>query len=126
MRRHPIGRLVVGALLAAALLPAAAQAQVIIKANDPVFLRLGAQIQAWADWTQDATTRGYAQNLYIRRARVLLTGQVAPDVTFFIQTDNPNVRKAPKALTSGFILHDAPPASKIAAAFAPGAGESPV
>src|SRR5258708_24067938 len=123
MRRHPIGRLVVGALLAAALLPAAAQAQVIIKANDPVFLRLGAQIQAWADWTQDATTRGYAQNLYIRRARALLTGQVAPDVTFFIQTDNPNAGKAPKALASGFLLQDAWAEWKIADGFALDAGE---
>ena len=107
MRRHPIGRLVVAALLVAALLPAAAQAQVIIKASDTVFMRLGAQIQTWADWQQDPVTRGYAQNLYIRRARVLLTGQVAPDVTFFIQTDNPNVGKVPKALGSGFILQDA-------------------
>jgi Phosphate-selective porin O and P len=123
MRRHPIGRLVVAALLAAALLPAAAQAQVIIKASDTVFMRLGAQIQTWADWQQDATTRGYAENLYIRRARVLLTGQVAPDVTFFIQTDNPNVGKVPKSLGTGFLLQDAWAEWKIADAFAIDAGE---
>jgi hypothetical protein len=123
MRRHPIGRLVVAALLAAALLPAAAQAQVIIKASDTVFMRLGAQIQAWADWQQDPVTRGYAQNLYIRRARILLTGQVAPDVTFFIQTDNPNVGKVPKALGSGFLLQDAWAEWKIADGFALVGGE---
>jgi hypothetical protein len=83
-----------------------AQAQVIIKVNDNVFFRVGAQLQAWADEQQDATTKGYIQNLYIRRARFLLTGQVAPNVTFFFQTDNPNVGKVPKALGSGFILQD--------------------
>jgi Phosphate-selective porin O and P len=106
MTRHRIGRLAVAAVLAAALLPAAAQAQAIIRVSDTVFLRWGAQIQAWGDWQQNQQG-GYAQNLYIRRARLLLTGQVAPDVTFFIQTDNPNVGKAPKALTSGFLLQDA-------------------
>jgi hypothetical protein len=123
MKRHAIGRLVVAAVLAAALLPAAARAQVIIKASDTVFMRIGAQLQTWGDWTQDAATRGYAENLYIRRARVLLTGQVAPDVTFFIQTDNPNAGKAPKALASGFLLQDAWFEWKIADAFAIDGGE---
>jgi hypothetical protein len=108
MMRHPIGRVLVAALLlAGVLLPAAAQAQAIIKVNDTVFFRIGFQLQAWADWQQDAATRGYAQNLYIRRARFLLSGQVAPDVTFFFQTDNPNYGKAPKAFNTGFIMQDA-------------------
>src|SRR4029077_15853316 len=50
--------------------------------------------------------KGYIQNLFIRRGRFLLTGQVAPNVTFFFQTDNPNAGKAPKALWSGFLLQD--------------------
>ena len=83
-----------------------AYAQVIIKVNDNVFFRVGAQLQAWADEQQDATTKGYAQNLFIRRGRFLLTGQVAPNVTFFFQTDNPNVGKIPKSLGTGFILQD--------------------
>lgn len=83
-----------------------AQAQVMIKVNDNVFFRIGAQLQFWADEQQDAASKGYIQNLYIRRGRFLLTGQVAPNVTFFFQTDNPNVGKAPKALGSGFILQD--------------------
>jgi hypothetical protein len=32
---------------------------------------------------------------------------VAKNITFFIETDNPNLGKAPKALGSGFILQDA-------------------
>jgi len=83
-----------------------AHAQVMIKVSDNVFFRVGAQLQAWGDEQQDATTKGYAQNLFIRRARFLLTGQVAPNVTFFFQTDNPNVGKVPKALGAGFILQD--------------------
>jgi Phosphate-selective porin O and P len=102
---------VFGALMiAAALLVAVpAGAQVVMKVNDNVSFRFGIQMQAWADELQDATTRGYGQNLFIRRARFLVTGQVAPNVTFFFQTDNPNVGKAPKtgtSLSSGFILQD--------------------
>ncbi len=83
-----------------------ARAQAIIKVNDNVFFRFGAQFQGWADEQQDATTKGYAQNLFIRRGRFLVTGQVAPNVTFFFQTDNPNVGKAPKSLGTGFLLQD--------------------
>jgi len=100
-----------------------AYAQVIIKVNDNVFFRVGAQLQAWADEQQDATTKGYAQNLFIRRGRFLLTGQVAPNVTFFFQTDNPNVGKVPKALGAGFILQDFWAEWKINDAFALSGGE---
>lgn len=86
-----------------------AHAQVVIKVNDNVSFRVGAQLQAWADELQDPATKAYAQNLYIRRIRFLLTGSVAPNVTFFYQTDNPNLGKAAptKALGSGFVTQDA-------------------
>src|SRR5438445_3086136 len=75
---------VFGALvIAAALLASApANAQILLKVNDNVFIRFGIQMQDWADLQQDATTKGYAENLFIRRARFLVTGQVAPNVTF--------------------------------------------
>jgi hypothetical protein len=124
MMRKPIGRLMFAALaLAAFLLPATANAQAIIKVSDTVWIRMGVQLQTWGDWLQDANTRGYAENLYIRRARVLLTGQVAPDVSFFIQTDNPNAGKSPKALNTGFLLQDAWFEWKIADAFMIDGGE---
>src|ERR1700682_6203163 len=95
-------------LIAAALMVAVpAGAQVIMKVNDNVFFRFGIQAQVWADELQDATTKKYGQNLLLRRARFLVTGQVAPNVSFFFQTDNPNVGKIPKALGSGFIIQDA-------------------
>ena len=119
---------VFGALvIAAALLASApADAQVMLKVNDNVFFRVGIQMQDWADLQQDATTKGYAENLFIRRARFLLTGQVAPNVTFFFQTDNPNVGKAPKtgtSLSSGFLLQDAWAEWKISDALAIDGGE---
>ncbi len=90
-----------GALLAATglLAPAGrAHAQAIIKASDTTFIKLGVQLQAWADWQQLAsadgtTTAGYAQNLFIRRWRFLAGGQVVEDVTFFYQMDDTNLGK---------------------------------
>jgi hypothetical protein len=124
MTRQSMGRLVVAALaLAVFLLPATANAQAIIKVNDNVWIRMGVQLQTWGDWLQDSTTRGYSENLYIRRARVLLTGQVAPDVSFFIQTDSPNLGKSPKVITSGLELQDAWFEWRLADAFMIDGGE---
>lgn len=100
-----------------------AHAQVAIKVNDNVSFRLGAQFQAWADALQDPATRGYAQNLFLRRIRFLLTGSVAPNVTFFFQTDNPNLGKTPKALGSGFLVQDAWFEWKLREEFAISGGE---
>lgn len=96
--------LVVLAVLVA-LLPGIASAQAIIKVNDNVNFRLGILLQGWADWNgqSDAAgnTAGYQQNLFLRRARFFLGGQVAKDVSFFFMTDNPNLGKSTQTLTSG-------------------------
>lgn len=104
-----------------AILPGIASAQAIIKVNDNVNFRLGILLQGWADWNgqSDAAgkTAGFQQNLFLRRARFFLGGQVAKDVSFFFMTDNPNLGKstqttAPgatggKAPATGFIVQDA-------------------
>jgi hypothetical protein len=103
-----------------ALLPAVANAQAIIKVNDNVNFRLGILLQGWADWNgqSDAAgnTAGFQQNLFLRRARLWVGGQVAKDVTFFFMTDNPNLGKSTqtvvggaggKAPGTGFIVQDA-------------------
>lgn len=105
-------RIVIPAVVLVALLVSAApaSAQAIIKVNDTVNLKFGILMQDWADWQQtqaEGTTTGYAQNLFIRRMRILMAGQVASDVSFFLETDNPNLGKAPKALGTGFYLQDA-------------------
>ncbi|HXO41586.1 MAG TPA: porin [Thermoanaerobaculia bacterium] len=107
MKRQSVGRFIAAAALVAVLLPAAASAQAIIKVNDDVWFRFGMQLQGWADWLQSATTRGYAENLYLRRDRFQVAGSVAPGVTFFFQTDQPNLGKAPKAFGTGFVVQDA-------------------
>ncbi|HXO27241.1 MAG TPA: porin [Thermoanaerobaculia bacterium] len=130
MTRHPhhsIARLVLAATALAAALaalaPAAARAQAILKVNDDVWLRLGLQLNGQADWTQSAATGGYAQNLFLRRDRFLVTGSVAPGVTFYFQTDDVNLGKAPKALATGFVIQDAWMEWKLADAFALDAGQ---
>lgn len=112
------------ATVAVLLVPAVAQAQAVIKVSDTVNVKFGMQLQAWADFTQDTATDGYISNLFLRRARFLMAGQVAPDVTFFFMTDNPNLGKttgtapaAPKGLTSTFIVQDALITWKIHNAF---------
>ena len=107
-----------------ALLPAVANAQAIIKVNDNVNFRLGILLQGWADWSGQSNavgqTAGFQQNLFLRRARFFLGGQVAKDVTFFFMTDNPNLGKSTQVVTAppqsttgvkapgtGFIIQDA-------------------
>jgi hypothetical protein len=89
------------------LIPAISHAQATIKVNDNISLRFGTLIQAWADSAQDATTKGYAENLFMRRMRILIGGTLSPTVSFFFETDNPNLGKAPKNLGGGFITQDA-------------------
>jgi len=100
-----------------------ARAQVVVKVNDNVKFTFGTLIQAWADELQDATTRGYANNLYLRRVRLIVAGQVAPNVTFFLQTDNPNFGKTPKTFTGTFLIQDAWVEWKISDAFMLEGGE---
>jgi hypothetical protein len=97
------------ALLAIVLtaMPSAIGAQASIKVGEDVTIRFGTLLQGWGDWAQDPVTEGYAQNLFLRRVRLLVGGQVARNITFFIETDNPNFGKAPKALGSGFLVQDA-------------------
>jgi hypothetical protein len=103
--------------------PTFAHAQVVVKVNDNVNFKFGTLIQAWADELQDATTRGYANNLYLRRVRFIASGQVAPNVTFFLQTDNPNFGKTPKVFTGTFLIQDAWVEWKISDEFMLEAGE---
>jgi hypothetical protein len=72
--------------------------QIQIKVNDNVNLKFGLLLQSQGDATQDAATRQYANNVFIRRARILLGGQIAPNLTFFAETDSPNIGKS---LTTG-------------------------
>jgi len=83
-------------------------AQALIKVNDDVSFKLGFLLQGQADWLQNPTTEAYAQNLFVRRARLLVGGQLAKNVTFFFETDSPNLGKVVNGskVTSGIIVQD--------------------
>jgi hypothetical protein len=104
--------------------PADAGAQATIKVNDDVNIRFGVLFQPWADWTKDPVSSGYSQNVFLRRVRLIVGGSVAKNVTFFIETDNPNLgRAAPtKSLNTGFIVQDALAEVKLADEFIVSAG----
>ena len=86
--------------------PTIAHAQAQIKVGDAT-VRFGLLLQGWGDEAQDAATKSYAQNLFIRRIRLLVGGQINPNISFFFDTDNPNDGKAAKSLGTGFITQDA-------------------
>ena len=94
--------------IALMLLPAFTEAQITVTKEDVTF-RFGFEGQIWADWTQDSTAgeQGYQQNIYVRRARLMTGGSIGSNITFFVETDSPNLGKTPKSTGSGFVLQDA-------------------
>lgn len=101
-----------GALNAAFLaLPSPAGAQVVVKVNEDVSFRLGTLIQGWSDWTQDPAGGGYAQNFFLRRARWIVAGSIARDVSFLFDADSPRLGSAgstgAKNISTGFLVQDA-------------------
>ena len=66
-----------------------ASAQLTVSNGEDVKFNFGFLGQAWGDWNQTANApgaQGYQQNLLLRRIRLMVGGQLAPDVTFFFQT----------------------------------------
>jgi hypothetical protein len=104
---------------------ATGRAQVVIKVNDDVNFRLGILGQFQADWLQDLEADDTTQNLFVRRLRLLFAGQVAKNVTFFVETDAPNLGKTlagDKNISPGIVLQDAYGEFKLHDAFALDAG----
>jgi hypothetical protein len=65
-----------------------------INVNDDVNFKLGVLAQFQADTITDPPGDANSSNLFIRRVRLMFGGQVAKRVSFFIETDNPNLGKA--------------------------------
>src|SRR5438067_4176160 len=72
---------------------ATAHAQVEIYASDDVSFKLGILGQFQADTLTDPPTTANTDNLFVRRLRLMVGGQVAKKVTFFVETDTPNLGK---------------------------------
>jgi hypothetical protein len=86
----------------------AAQAQ--IKVNDDVNIKFGVLGQVQADALEDSNSDDYAKNFFLRRIRLLVGGSVAKNVSFFIETDAPNLGKTVsggKAISPSVIVQDA-------------------
>jgi hypothetical protein len=101
---------VAAACLATVSAPLSAQA--VLKVNDSVSVRLGFLSQTWADFTQNVRQdSAYAQNIFQRRLRFIAGLQAGPHLSFFFQTDNPNLGRSGPGVTrqlgSGFIVQDA-------------------
>lgn len=97
-----------------------ASGPVQIKVGDDIVFRFGTLLQAQADW-QERPAGGYAQNLFLRRARLIVAGQVAKNVSFFFQTDSPRLGQVnaagTKVISTGLIVQDAVFEWRVAKAF---------
>jgi hypothetical protein len=87
-------RRIAACALAALLIGALpARAQIVIKGDDDVNFKLGVLGQFQADTISNPGAELNTSNLFARRLRLLFGGQVAKNVTFFIETDAPNLGK---------------------------------
>jgi hypothetical protein len=94
-----------------------AYAQAVVKVNDDVNFRFGVLGQFQADTISNPEPEPSTNNLFVRRLRLMFAGQVAKNVTFFVQTDAPNLGKvfpAGKNITPSVILQDAYASFKVA------------
>jgi hypothetical protein len=103
----------------------AATAQVEIRASDDVSFKLGILGQFQADTLEMEPADVRSNNLFARRLRVIFGGQVARNVTFFVETDTPNLGKTvgtSKNVQPTTIVQDAFGEFKPSEAFALDAG----
>jgi Phosphate-selective porin O and P len=104
---------------------APARAQAMIKISDDANIRFGVLGQFWADTIDNPEPAPNTNNLFVRRLRVITGGQVAKNVTFFVETDAPNLgRVLPtgKNITPSVIVQDAYATFRVADAFSLEAG----
>jgi hypothetical protein len=105
-------RIRIGAFVIELLLTSEAQAhgQVVIKVDDDVNFKLGVLADFQADAIDDPGAVGQATNLFVRRIRLLFGGQVAKNVTFFVEAGTPNLGKTlpdGKNIQPAVIIQDA-------------------
>jgi len=120
-RRHAFAAASVALLLSSST---AAQAQAVITVNDDVNIRFGVLGQFWADAVNDPASDSETHDLFVRRIRLITGGQVAKHVTFFVETDAPNLGRTTtvKNATPSVIIQDAFASFTAADAFTLDAG----
>jgi hypothetical protein len=93
-----------------ALQASPARAQVQVSAGQDVTFKFGALAQFQADTVTNPETDDRTTNLFIRRIRLIVGGQIAKNITFFIETDAPNLGKTvsgEKNISPSVIVQDA-------------------
>jgi hypothetical protein len=86
-------RLVTCAIAALLIATLPASAQIVIKGDDDVSFKLGVLGQFQADTISNPDPESNTNNLFARRLRLLFGGQVSKNVSFFVETDAPNLGK---------------------------------
>lgn len=84
--------------------------QLTISSGPDVNIKLGVLGQFQGDTIDEPVTDSQTNNLFVRRLRLLAGGQVAPKVTFFIETDAPNLGRRDangKNISPSLIVQDA-------------------
>lgn len=106
----PRGLIVVIAALQLLAAARSASAQATIEAGNNVSLRFGVLGQFWADAVNDTgSDEAATRNLFVRRLRLITGGQIAQRVSFFVETDAPNLGRTvnTKNVTPSVIVQDA-------------------
>lgn len=82
-------------LLIALVVAAESQAQFQVASPDgKAAIKIGVLGQVQGEWIDNADGETTAQNLFIRRLRLIFGGKLGENLTFFIDTDSPNIGKA--------------------------------
>ncbi|HWM85818.1 MAG TPA: porin [Kofleriaceae bacterium] len=93
-----------------------------ITVDDDTFFNIGVLIQPQFTATEDASPDGdWGTDFFLRRGRLLLTGQFDPHISFIFVTDQANFGKNGD-FTTQFIVQDAVAAYKVGPAFQISAG----
>jgi phosphate-selective porin O/P len=115
----------IAALIVGIATAPSAAAQVVVKVNDDVNFKLGVLGQFQADTIDNPEPEPNTDNLFVRRLRLMFGGQVAKNVSFFVETDAPNLGKTlpgGKNIQPSVILQDAFASLRVADAFTLDAG----
>jgi phosphate-selective porin O/P len=123
----PVRTLAVGLCAVLLLLAGAtrAGAQIVVTAGEDVHFKLGILGQFQGDTVDDPETSANADNLFVRRLRLMFGGQVMKNVTFFVETGTPNLGRTlanDKNIQPAVIIQDAYAEFKAFNAFSVDAG----
>ncbi len=81
------------ALACLTAIPARAQFEVASKDGKST-IKFGLLAQPQGEWVDTTAGDGTSQNLYVRRMRILMGGKFGDKLSFFVETDSPNLGKA--------------------------------